>query len=78
MDYGHEGRHRWSGYKNEKGKYVKYSIIDALNYMGKQGWKLVNTITIPLPSLSPNELHEYHYFFKKDMLRSAMNDQRTN
>ena len=48
--------------KNEDGSVKKFnSMIDALNYMGAEGWKLVNAF----PITSGNQ-NVYHYVFKKE------------
>jgi hypothetical protein len=77
IDYGKE-RFQWYGYKNEKGRYIRPSIINALNFMGKQGWKLINTFDIPSPPSHLYNSQEIHFIFKKEMLRSALNDQHTD
>jgi hypothetical protein len=38
------------------------SVIDALNYLGKSGWKLVNAV----PLLEPNGPRIYQYLFKRE------------
>ena len=38
------------------------SIVDALNYMGAQGWSLVNAIQI-------GDTYTYHYYFRKKFKR---------
>lgn len=42
------------------------SIIDALNYLGKNGWKLVNASTIPQQSGST----AYYYILKKEFAKT--------
>ena len=50
------------------GKLKKFnSIIDALNYMGAQGWSLVNAFPI-------GESQVYHYYFRKKFKRSEISD----
>jgi hypothetical protein len=63
IDYGEE-RSIWKDHrlKDEDGKLKKFnSVIDALNYLGKHGWILVNAFPISEPS-GPKV---YHYVFKK-------------
>ncbi len=66
IDFGEE-RSLWSDTRlrdAETGKLKKFnSIIDALNYMGSQGWVLVNAF--PVNSNTPNSTPVYHYYFKK-------------
>src|SRR5438552_2566801 len=48
VDYGDE-RKLFKDYrlKDESGKLKKFnSVVDALNYMGQQGWKLVNAFPV--------------------------------
>jgi hypothetical protein len=64
IDYGEE-RSIWKDnrLKNENGKLIKFnSVIDALNFLGGNGWKLVNAF----PISSTNEPTVYHYVFKKE------------
>jgi hypothetical protein len=69
IDFGEERRS--SGYtwlKDEMtGKVKKFnSIVDALNYMGAQGWTLVNAFPI-------GDSPIYHYYFKKLFKKSDAN-----
>jgi len=65
IDYGQEG---FTGFRNRlkdtiTGKIIKFkSPVEALNYMGKQGWKLVNTVS------NSTDNSSYIYIFKKEML----------
>lgn len=64
IDYGEE-RNFWKDHrlKDEEGKLKKFnSVIDAINYLGKIGWKLVNAF----PVSSGNGPMVYHYVFKKE------------
>ncbi len=68
IDYGEE-RSIWKDHrlKDEDGKFKKFnSVIDAINYLGKQGWKLVNAF----PVSESNGPKVYHYVFKKEFLKS--------
>lgn len=68
IDYG-EQRSIWKDHrmKDEQGKLVKFnSVIDAVNYLGKNGWKLVNAFPIAQGSAPM----VYHYVFKKDFLKA--------
>ncbi len=63
IDYG-DAKSVWKDnrVKNEDGSVKKFnSMIDALNYMGAEGWKLVNAF----PVTSGNQ-NVYHYVFKKE------------
>lgn len=67
IDYGDE-RSMWKDYrlKSEDGKLKKFnSVIDAINYLGKDGWKLVNAFPVSIAS-GPMI---YHYVFKKNFLK---------
>lgn len=68
IDYG-ESRSIWKDnrLKDESGKLVKFNtLVDALNYLGKNGWKLVNAFPI---NSSANTAPVYHYVFKKEFSR---------
>ena len=61
IDYGEE-RSIWKDnrVKTDEGKLKKFNtVVDALNYMGKEGWKLVNAF----PFITGNT-QVYHYVFK--------------
>lgn len=63
VDFG-EDRRGWRDQrvKDDNGKVEKFnSVVDALNYMGNQGWKMLNAY----PISSGNQL-VYHYIFKKE------------
>ena len=50
-----------TGLKRKNGKLKKFNfVIDAINYLGKDNWKLVNAF----PVSSGNGMI-YHYVFKK-------------
>ncbi len=68
VDYG-EARNYWKDHrlKDEDGKIKKFNtVIDALNYLGKMGWKLVNAF----PASTGNTPVVYHYVFKKEFSKS--------
>lgn len=68
IDFGEE-RSIWKDnrLKTEEGKLKKFNTtIDALNFMGKQGWKLVNAF----PVYTSSSTQVYHYVFRKEFLKS--------
>ncbi|HKB42854.1 MAG TPA: hypothetical protein VKC90_00630 [Chitinophagaceae bacterium] len=68
IDYG-EARSIWKDnrLKDESGRLVKFNtLVDALNYLGRNGWKLVNAF--PIIS-SSGSAPVYHYVFKKEFLK---------
>jgi hypothetical protein len=68
IDYGEE-RTLWKDHRlrNEDGKLKKFnSVIDAINYLGRDGWKLVNAFPVSTGS-GPMV---YHYVFKKEFLKT--------
>ncbi len=73
VDYGDE-RKFFKDYrlKDETGKFKKFnSIIDALNFMGQQGWKLVNAFLVNEgPGNTVNNV--YHYVFRKEFLKEEV------
>ena len=57
--------------KTDEGKLKKFNtVIDALNYMGKDGWIFINAF----PVIS-GTTQVYHYAFKKMFLKSEIRDQ---
>ena len=52
--------------KTDEGKFKKFnSVIDALNYMGKDGWLFVNAFPVTIGTSQV-----FHYGFKKSFLKS--------
>lgn len=50
--------------KDDNGRVVKFNnVTDALNYMGTNGWKLVNAFPI---SDGGTTSKVYHFYFKKE------------
>ena len=75
VDYGEE-RSLWrdNRLKEEGGKLKKFnSVIDALNYMARGGWKLVNAFPVNASNNSNSTTYTYHYLFKKLFLKSETN-----
>ncbi|MEP6700157.1 MAG: hypothetical protein ABJA85_02530 [Bacteroidota bacterium] len=67
IDYGEE-RSIWKDnrLKDDNGKLKKFNtVIDAINYLGKSGWTLVNAF----PVSANNAPMVYHYVFKKEFLK---------
>jgi hypothetical protein len=57
------------GVRDENGKLKKFnSVVDALNYLGQQGWKMVNAF----PVSEANGPKVFHYIFKKEFLKSEV------
>ncbi len=72
IDYGEE-RSIWrdNRLKTDNGKLKKFNtVIDALNYMGKDGWILVNAF----PTTPANSNPVYHYVFKKLILKTEVSE----
>jgi hypothetical protein len=70
IDFGEE-RSIWKDnrLRNDNGKVKKFNtVIDALNYMGKDGWVLVNAF----PTTPANSNPVYHYVFKKSFLKTEV------
>jgi hypothetical protein len=66
IDFG-EARKFWSDnrIKDETGKVRNFnSVIDAMNYMGAQGWKLTTAL------LLGSGPYVYHYIFRREVLKS--------
>jgi hypothetical protein len=64
VDFGEEaGLFKDRRVKDDDGKVVKFNtLVDALNYMGTQNWKMVNAF----PISNGNGGNIYHFFFKKE------------
>jgi hypothetical protein len=70
VNYGEE-RKFFKSYavKDENGKLKKFnSVTDALNYLGQQGWTLLNAF--PISTASGPMV--YHFYFKKRFLKSEV------
>jgi len=56
--------------KSDEGKLKKFnSVIDALNYMGRDGWIFVNAFPVTVGTTQV-----FHYGFKKLFLRSEISN----
>ena len=56
--------------KDDLGKVKSFnSVVDALNYLGRLGWKLVNAFPI-----SDGSQNVYHYVFKREFDKSELTD----
>lgn len=56
--------------KTDEGKLKKFNtVVDALNYMGKDGWMFINAF----PAVN-GTTQIYHYVFKKMFLKSEIAD----
>lgn len=54
--------------KDENGKSKKFNtVIDVLNYLGKNSWQLVNAF----PFTTKNRPIDYLYVFKKEFLKTG-------
>ena len=54
--------------RTEQGKIKKFNtIIDAMNYMGRDGWVFINAYPV-----RSGETDIYHFAFKKQFPRSAL------
>lgn len=69
IDYGNEKSFwRDSRMKTDEGKLKKfYTIIDALNYMGKAGWIFINAYPV-----RNGTTDIYHFAFKKSFLKNEL------
>jgi len=73
IDYG-EGRSIWKDnrLKTEEGKVKKFNtVVDALNFMGNNGWQLVNAF----PVSTGSNTFVYNYVFRKLFLKSEAAEQ---
>jgi len=59
----------------QTGKAIEFtSVIDALNYMGKQGWMLINAFPMNLGATTVSQpgTNTFYYYFKKLFKRSEL------
>ena len=73
IDYG-ERRSMWKDnrLKDEDGRVKKFNtVVDALNYMGNEGWQLVNAF----PYTNGGNTYTYHYTLKKKFLKSEAEEE---
>lgn len=72
IDYGDNPNNR-KRLRDKKGDIVKFSsVIDALNYVGEAGWKLVNAFNI---NGTVNTAPQYTYIFKREYYGKKIKDQ---
>lgn len=72
VDYGQETSF-WKGVsymKDENGDKIEFnSMVDAMNYFGKQGWEFVQAYTVTM-----NNQNVYHWLMKKSVTDEEMNN----
>ncbi|MFI5187906.1 MAG: hypothetical protein ACHQF0_14340 [Chitinophagales bacterium] len=60
--------------RDDLGKVKSFnSIVDALNFLGRLGWKLVNAF----PVTTGNQ-NVYHYVFKREFDQSELTEDKSN
>ncbi len=67
INYG-EKRTLWRDYriKDDNGRFQSFnSVVDALNFLGSNGWKMLNAYPI-----SDGGMQVYHFYFKKEFDKS--------
>lgn len=71
VDYGQESSF-WKGIsymKDENGNNIEFnSMVDAMNYFGKQGWEFVQAYTVTM-----NNQNVYHWLLKKTVTEEELN-----
>lgn len=69
IDFGEEkGFWRDKRLKSDDGKIKKFNtIIDAINYMGRNGWIFINAYPVRM-----GETEIYHFAFKKQFAKSEL------
>lgn len=71
VDYGQETSF-WKGIsymKDENGKNIEFnSMVDAMNYFGKQGWEFVQAYTVTM-----GNQNVYHWLLKKEVSEEELN-----
>ena len=71
VDYGDERKHFSDNRMRdeETGRIKKFNtVVDALNYMGSQGWVLVNAF----PVMDGANATSLHYYFKKSFRKEDL------
>jgi len=57
--------------KDELGKVKSFnSVVDALNFLGRTGWKLVNAFLV-----TENSVNVYHYLLKREFDKSELSNE---
>ena len=71
VDYGQESSF-WKGIsymKDESGNKIEFnSMVDAMNYFGKQGWEFVQAYTVTI-----SNQNVYHWLLKKTVTEEELN-----
>lgn len=71
VDYGQESSF-WKGIsylKDENGKNIEFnSMVDAMNYFGKQGWEFVQAYIVTV-----GNQNVYHWLLKKTVTEEELN-----
>ena len=69
IDFGEEKSFwRDTRLKTDGGKIKKFNtIIDAINYMGREGWTFINAFPVRM-----GETEIYHFAFKKQFSRNSL------
>lgn len=71
VDYGQETSF-WKGIsymKDENGKNIEFnSMVDAMNYFGKQGWEFVQAYAVTM-----GNQNVYHWLLKKEVSEEELN-----
>ena len=71
VDFGQKGCYKFSDNTlvDENGKDIKFnSMVDAMNYMSKLGWKFLQTyVFISTTLLDKSKSYEYHWVLSKDV-----------
>lgn len=76
VDYGDQAGFFDRRIRDDEGKVVKFNtLVDAMNYMGTQNWKLVNAFPVTTGGSSGSV---YHFYFKKDYDASELVPQNNN
>lgn len=74
VDYG-EAR-KWISFKDtrmkdEEGKVKSFnSVVDAMNFMGRNGWKLVNAFLV-----TESGTNVYHYVLKREFEKGELGEE---
>jgi len=77
IDYGEERKlfsFKDTRVKDELGKVKSFnSVVDALNYLGRIGWQLVNAFPVVESTSSTGVV--YHYVFKRQFDKSELTEE---
>jgi hypothetical protein len=77
IDVDHGEERKWISFKDTRvkddlGKVKSFnSVVDALNFLGRSGWKLVNAFLV-----TEGSINVYHYILKREFDKSELSEDQ--